>query len=140
MTNQDDSNNGSDGPSRWRAFTFARLMIVMGSMTAAVVVIAGVCSAPEIVAEVKPPEPTPMPTLAPTPTLRPTEIPGAFPGQHRPPEFGLSDAEVEDHVLSDIGGATRWLIARYQHGECAELTQFTVFPGRLAWLNRHSAQ
>ena len=69
--------------------------------------------------------------LAPTPMLRPTEIPGAFPGQHRPPEYGISDAEVEDHVLSDIGGATRWLIARYQHGDCAELTQFTVSPD--AW-------
>ena len=45
---------------------------------------------------------------------------------------------MEAHVIADIGGATRWLIARYDAGECKELTQFTVFPGRLVWLNRYS--
>ena len=52
----------------------------------------------------------------------------------------MSDAQVEDHVLADLGGATRWLIVRYEDGDCAELTQFTVFPGRLVWLNRYAAQ
>lgn len=214
-------------PSRWRALSFTRVLIVGGALAALVIILAAICSAPDIVAEVKPAEPTPMPTLAPTgtpvptwtpvppptatphaladlplqqrhyqeyrifhmvheytlcyrahvappptpvppptagptpeyggehptepwrddprflaptPTLRPTEIPGGFPGHHRAPEHGLSDAEVEDHVLADIGGATRWLIVRYEDGDCQELTQFTVFPGRLVWLNRYSAQ
>ena len=111
-------------------------------MAVVVIVVAAICSAPDIIAEVTPPEPSrDAPRfLAPTPTLRPTEIPAGFPGQHRPPEYGRSDAHAEDHVLENIGGATRWLIARYRTGECEELTQFTVFPGRLVWLNRYSGQ
>ena len=98
-------------------------------------------------AHIKPPPPTPVPQTAdagvtptPTPTPDPTPVPGAFEDRHRPPEHGLTEPEIEDHVLADIGGATRWLIDRYKHGDCAELTQYTVFAGRLAWLHRYSGR
>ena len=77
--------------------------------------------------------------LRPTQTPLPTKVPGAF-ALHRPPVYGLTPREIEDHVIDDIGGATRWLIARYRDGSCVELTQYTVFPGRLTWLHRYSAK
>ncbi len=98
-------------------------------------------------AHIKPPPPTPMPQPAatgepatPTSTPDPTPVPGAFEGRHRPPEYGLTEPEIEDYVLADIGGSTRWLIERYNHGDCDELTQYTVFPGRLSWLHRYSGR
>ena len=98
-------------------------------------------------AHIRPPVPTPTPQPAedgvpptPTPTPDPTPVPGAFEDRHRPPEYGLTEPEIEDHVLADIGGATRWLIDRYKQGDCAELTQYTVFAGRLAWLHRYAGQ
>ena len=98
-------------------------------------------------AHIAPPPPTPMPQPSitgepptPTPTPDPTPVPGAFDDRHRPPEHGLSETEIEDHVLADIGGSTRWLIERYKNGECDELTQYTVFAGRLAWLHRYSGR
>ena len=91
-----------------------------------------------------PPTPTPSPTpedgeVQPTPTPVPTQVLGAFLEKHRPPEYGLTEREVEDHVLEDVGGATSWLIDRYRKGDCAELTQYTVYPGRLTWLHRYSS-
>ena len=77
--------------------------------------------------------------LQPTATPEPTAVPGAFPSRHRPPEYGLNEGDIEDHVLDDVSGATRWLIERYRYNDCEELTQYAVFPGRLTWLNERSA-
>ena len=221
------ANGEAPRPSRWASFAFRRIMTAGLALGAVAVIVAALCSAPEIIAEVTPPEPTPMPTaaptwtpvptwtpappptatphplasipeqqahyqeyrvfhlvheytlcyrahvqpppapvstpttgptpeyhgnfptepwrddprfLAPTQAPRPTAAPAGFPGQHRPLGYGATDAELEDHALADLGAATRWLIERYRSGDCEELTQFTVFPGRLVWLNRYAAQ
>ena len=75
--------------------------------------------------------------LKPTPTLTPTPIPGAI-VKHLPAPYGLSDREVDDHALRDLGGATRWLIERYSRGDCTESTHYAAFEGRTVFLNDYS--
>ena len=97
-------------------------------------------------ASVLPPIPTPAPIpvegqdAPPTATPVPTQVPGAFPRHHRPLAHDATEAQLEDNALADVDGAVRWLIERYDRGQCHELTQFGVFPGRLVWLNRHAVE
>ena len=44
------------------------------------------------------------------------------------------------NAWASSAGATRWLIERYRHGDCDELTQYTVFPDRLTWLHKYAAK
>ena len=56
---------------------------------------------------------------------------------YTPPEHGLTDREVEDHLLRDRSRAITWLKAKYANNKCEELTEYTVFPRRLTWLDDH---
>ena len=74
----------------------------------------------------------------PTPEQNPP--PAGSASFHSTPRHGLMDGELEDHILAGIGGATRWLIERYNLNGCQELRQFAIFPGRLTWLHRYSGE
>lgn len=73
------------------------------------------------------------PTLTPTPT----PIPGAI-IKHLPAPYGLTDRQVDDHALGDLGGATRWLIERYSRRDCTESTHYAAFEGRTVFLTKYS--
>ena len=75
--------------------------------------------------------------LKPTPTPTPTPIPGAI-VKHLPAQYGLTDRQVDDHALGDLGGATRWLIERYSRGDCAESTHYAAFEGRTVFLTEYA--
>lgn len=75
--------------------------------------------------------------LRPTPTPTPTPFPNAK-VEHLPAPYGLTDRQIDDHALRDLGGATRWLIERYSRGDCAESTHYAAFTGRTVFLTNYS--